>query len=159
MYQKILLPTDGSNNAKQAGKHAIWIADKTNAEIVVLSVIDVNCLQPSYLPSFRKNLDNCLRDEGKKALQEFKNDLEEAQCQGICKNIKFTTMIKEGKPHLEILKTIDEEDIDLVIMGASGKHGVDELILGKVTERVLRETKTPILVVRCINNEKSMKKN
>ena len=113
MYQKILLPTDGSDNARQAGKHAIWIADKTNAEIVVLNVIDVNYLQPSYLPSFRKNLDNCLRDEGKKALQEFKNDLEEAQCQGICKNIKFTTMIKEGKPHLEILKTIDEEDIDL----------------------------------------------
>ena len=45
-------------------------------------------------------------------------------------------MIKEGKPHLMILKTIDEEDIDLVIMGASGIHGVDKLILGKVTERV-----------------------
>ncbi len=148
MYHKILLPTDGSNNARQAGRHAIWIADKNNAEIVVLNVIDVNYLQPSYLPSFRKNLDNCLRDEGEKALNEFKNDLEESQCQGLCKNIKFTTIIKEGKPHLEILKTIDEEDIDLVIMGASGKHGVDQLILGRVTERVLREAKTPILVVR-----------
>ena len=148
MYHKILLPTDGSLNAKKAGKHALWIADKSNAEIVVLNVIDVNYLQPSYLPSFKKNLDNCLRDEGKKALQEFKKDLEESQCQGFCKNIKFTSLIKEGKPHLMILKTIDEEDIDLVIMGASGVHGVDQFILGKVTERVLRETKTPILVVR-----------
>ena len=148
MYDKILLPTDGSINARRAGKHALWIADESNAEIVVLNVIDVNYLQPSYLPSFNKNLDNCLIDEGKKALQEFKKDLEESQCQGLCKNIKFTNMIKEGKPHLMILKTIDEENIDLVIMGASGIHGVDRFILGKVTERVLRETKTPILVVR-----------
>ena len=57
-------------------------------------------------------------------------------------------MIKEGKPYLMILKTIKEKNIDLVIMGASGIHGVDQFILGNVTERVLREAKTPILVVR-----------
>jgi nucleotide-binding universal stress UspA family protein len=148
MYNKILLPTDGSLNAQRAGNHALWIADKNNAEIVVLNVIDVNYLQPSYLPSFKKNLDNCLRDEGNKALQSFKKDVLESQCQGFCKNIKFTTMIKEGKPYLMILKTIKEKNIDLVIMGASGIHGVDQFILGNVTERVLREAKTPILVVR-----------
>ena len=148
MYQRILLPTDGSLNARQAGKHAIWIADKSNAEILVLNVIDVNYLQPSYLPSFKEDLDKSLREEGEKALQDFKKDLEESQCQGLCKNIKFTTIIKEGKPYLEILKTIDEEYIDLVVMGASGIHGIDQLILGKVTERVLREAKSPVLVVR-----------
>jgi nucleotide-binding universal stress UspA family protein len=148
MYQRILLPTDGSLNARQAGKHAIWIADKSNAEILVLNVIDVNYLQPSYLPSFKEDLDKSLREEGEKALQDFKKDLEESQCQGLCKNIKFTTIIKEGKPYLEILKTIDEEYIDLVVMGASGIHGIDQFILGNVTERVLREAKSPVLVVR-----------
>lgn len=148
MYDKILLPTDGSFNARQAGKHAIWIADKSNAEILVLNVIDVNYLQPSYLPSFRESLDNSLREEGEKALEEFKKDLEESQCQGLCKNIKFTMMIKEGKPHIEILNTIIKENIDLVIMGASGKHGVDRFILGNVTLRVLRGSKTPVLIVR-----------
>ena len=92
MYQRILLPTDGSLNARQAGKHAIWIADKSNAEILVLNVIDVNYLQPSYLPSFKEDLDKSLREEGEKALQDFKKDLEESQCQGLCKNIKFTTI-------------------------------------------------------------------
>ena len=148
MYKKILLPTDGSENSKRAGKHAIWIADKSNAEILVLNVIDVNYLQPSYLPSFKEDLDKSLREEGEKALQDFKKDLEESQCQGLCKNIKFTTIIKEGKPYLEILKTIDEEYIDLVVMGASGIHGIDQFILGNVTERVLREAKSPVLVVR-----------
>ena len=146
MYQKILLPTDGSLNAKQAGEHAMWIADKSNAEILVLNVIDVNYLQPSYLPSFRANLDNCLRNEGKKAIKQFEKDLADIQCQGVCKNIKFTSMIKEGKPYIEILKIIDEEDIDLVVMGASGRHGIDQL-LGNVTMRVLREAGVPVLVV------------
>ena len=54
MYNKILLPTDGSINAEKAGKHALWIADESNAEIVALNVIDVNYLQPSYLPKFQE---------------------------------------------------------------------------------------------------------
>lgn len=148
MYHKILLPTDGSNTSRRAGKHAIWIADKSNAEIIVLSVIDVNYLQPSYLPSFRLDLDKCLRQESEKALKQFKDDLEESQCHGYCKNIKFTIITKEGKPHVEILDTIKEEDIDLVIMGASGRHGIDQYMLGNVTLRVLREAEIPVFIIR-----------
>jgi len=147
MYQKILLPTDGSSSSKRAGEHALWIADKTQGHIVVLNVIDVNYLQPSYLPSFTADLDSQLRKEGKKALHEFKNDLEESQCKGSCKNVDLSLKIKEGKPYLTILETIDEEDIDLVVMGASGRHGVDRFALGSVTERVLRKAKVPVLVV------------
>lgn len=147
MYQKILLPTDGSPNSKRAGRHALWIADKTHGQIVVLNVIDVNYLQPSYLPSFSEELDKELRNEGERAVQDFKKDLEESQCKGVCKDIELTTEIKEGKPHVEILETIDQENIDVVVMGASGRHGVDRFVLGSVTGRVLREAKVPVLVV------------
>lgn len=147
MYKKILLPTDGSENSKRAGEQAISLADVTGADIIVLNVIDVNYLQPSYLPSFREDLEKELRNEGKKAIENFKEDLEERQCQGTCKNVKFISKIEEGKPHEVILETMDEEDVDVVVMGASGKHGFDRILLGSTTERVVRETTRPVLVV------------
>jgi nucleotide-binding universal stress UspA family protein len=147
MYQKILLPTDGSECAKRAGKHAIWIADVSSADIVVLNVIDTNYLQPTYLPSFREDLDKELRIEGKKAVEDFIENLEESQCKGACKNVNLTTEVKEGKPYVEILEIINKEGIDLVVMGVSGRHGLERFMLGSVTERVVREATCPVLVV------------
>jgi len=147
MYKKILLPTDGSENAKRAGEQAISLADVTGAEIIVLNVIDVNYLQPSYLPSFREDLEKELRNEGNMAIKAFKEDLEERQCQGTCKNVKFISKIEEGKPHEVIINAMDEEDVDVVIMGTSGKHGLDRFLLGSTTERVVREATRPVLVV------------
>jgi nucleotide-binding universal stress UspA family protein len=147
MYKKILLPTDGSENAKRAGEQAISLADVTGADIIVLNVIDVNYLQPSYLPSFREDLEKELRNEGKRAIELFEKDLEESQCRGQCKNVNFISKIEEGKPHEIILETMDEEDVDIVIMGASGKHGLDRVLLGSTTERVVRGATRPVLVV------------
>ena len=147
MYNKILLPTDGSENAKRAGKHAIWIADASGADILVLNVVEPYYPQISSLPNFREELYDELREEGKNAVESFKKELELNQCNGICKTIKLTTKIKEGKAYMEITKAIKDENIDLVVLGASGRHGLDRFMLGSVTERVVREASCPVLVV------------
>jgi nucleotide-binding universal stress UspA family protein len=147
LYNKILLPTDGSENAKRAGKHAIWIADASGADIIVLNVIEPYYPQISALPNFSEVVFDELREEGRNAVESFKRDLEQNQCNGVCKNIMLTTKINEGKAYLEILKTIKEENIDLVVIGASGRHGLDRFLLGSVTERVVREANCPVLVV------------
>ena len=147
VYHRILLPTDGSENAKRAGKHAIWIADASGADIIVLNVIEPYYPQISALPNFSEVVFDELREEGKNAVESFKQDLELNQCKGICKNIRLTTKINEGKAYLEILKTIKKENIDLVVIGASGRHGIDRFLLGSVTERVIREANCPVLVV------------
>ena len=72
--------------------------------------------------------------------------MEDTQCKGICKNVNLKTLIKEGKPSNEIIKVLKEEDIDLVVMGASGRHGLDRFMLGSVTERVVREAEKPVMV-------------
>ena len=147
MYSRILLPTDGSENAKRAGKHAIWISDASGADIVVLNVIEPYYPQISALPNFSEVIFDELREEGETAVRSFKQELESNQCNGICKNIKLTTQIKEGKAFVEIIEFIKKENIDLVVMGASGRHGLDRFILGSVTERVVREAICPVLVV------------
>ena len=147
VYHRILLPTDGSENAKRAGKHAIWIANASSADIIVLNVIEPYYPQISALPNFSEVVFDELREEGKNAVESFKQDLELNQCKGICKNIRLTTKIDEGKAYMEILKTIKKENIDLVVIGASGRHGLDRYLLGSVTERVVREANCQVLVV------------
>ena len=147
MYHKILLPMDGSENARRAGKHAIWIADASDADIIVLNVIEPYYPQISALPNFSEVVFDELREEGKNAVESFKQDLETNQCNGICKNIRLTTKINEGKAYMEILKTIKKENIALVVIGASGRHGLDRFLLGSVTERVVREANCSVLVV------------
>jgi nucleotide-binding universal stress UspA family protein len=56
-------------------------------------------------------------------------------------------MIKEGKPSDEILKTIEEENIDQVIMGKSGRHGLDKFVMGSTADKVVRTAKVPVNVI------------
>ena len=61
--------------------------------------------------------------------------------------VKLIKESKEGPPADVILKTVKEENIDLIVMGTSGKHGLDRFLLGSVTEKVVRSAKIPVLAV------------
>jgi len=148
LYKKLLLPTDGSEYSEKAGEHAIWIADKSFAEIIVLYVVDTHYLRALPQPDLRKTLDKDLREEGKIAVNKFSEELEKDQCNGFCKNVKLTTEFKKGKPAEEILKIIEEKNIDLVVMSASGKHALHKFLEGSVTESVVRSAKCSVLVVK-----------
>ena len=147
MNKKILLPTDGSKNAERAGEYAISHADLTGDVIIVLHVIDTDYLDAIPQLDIRESLDKDLRADGERAVEKFKKKVEEIQCKGKCQNIEFKTLIKEGKPAHVILKTIDEEGIDQVVIGKSGKHGLERLLLGRTTDRVVKEAKVPVNVI------------
>ncbi|MGB9201089.1 universal stress protein [Methanobacterium sp.] len=153
MYNRILLPIDGSDHSKLATKHAIDIADRNNGHITVLFVIEPNypslpVLPIATLPTPDDNYYDELREEGNKIIEEFEVEIEKNQLGGKCQNINFNTLIREGKPHIEILETMKEEDFDLLVMGASGRNStIDRLALGSVTEMVIRESKIPVMVI------------
>ncbi|OEC88547.1 MULTISPECIES: universal stress protein [Methanobacterium] len=147
MYKKILLPTDGSQPAHKAAEQAIWIAIMSNAELIVLHVIDTSIF--TGLPSKESisKVKELLKNEEKNyfnAVQDIllkykeKHNIE----------IKLVFMSKEGHPAHTIRKIVDKENIDLVVMGTSGKHGMDRFLLGSVAERVVRTASCPVLVVR-----------
>ncbi len=153
MYKKILLPTDGSENSKRANEHVLWIADKSGADIVIIFVVEphfpslATTLPLSTLPTPDDSYYQEIRTEGKQIIEDFTRSFEDEQCKGKCLNVNLKNIIKEGRPHIQILNTINEENIDLIVMGASGRHGFDRFVLGSVTERVVREAKKPVLVV------------
>jgi nucleotide-binding universal stress UspA family protein len=150
MYSKILLPTDGSENAERAGIHALWIANITNAEIMVLNIFEppkMAVLPISVLPGTDEGLYEQLKEEGHGIAEDFTLKLQKIKRNGTYHDIKIGSIVREGKAYDKILKTVLEEGIGLVVMGASGRHGLDRITLGSVTERVVRGSKTPVLVV------------
>jgi nucleotide-binding universal stress UspA family protein len=145
LYKKILLPTDGSEYANKAAENAIWIARASGAEIIALNVIETSTLVGLPAEDLIVRIKEMLKEEGRIALEHIfematKNNIEEG-------DIKVTLEIKEGSPADIILKTIDEEGIDLVVIGTSGKYGLDRFLLGSVTEKVVRSAKCPVLAV------------
>ena len=147
MYNKILLPTDGSKPALKATKHAIWTAIQSNAEIIALHVIDMSSFAGLPTRESKKSIKELLVNEGKQAFDEIV-DLSIECREEYDKEIKISFVTKEGHPIDIILKLVEDEDVDLVVMGTSGKHGMDRFLLGSVAENVVRSSKSPVLVIR-----------
>jgi nucleotide-binding universal stress UspA family protein len=148
MYNKILLPVDGSECAENAAKHAIIIAGQNNAELIVLNVLETYSLSGMPVDNFTIKINEIFRREGITALDRiskiFKDLLQE---KGFLKGVKLTLKTEEGHPADLILKTIEDNNIDLVVMGASGKHAIQRFLVGSVAEKVVRHAKCPVLTV------------
>ena len=147
MYQKILLPTDGSKFAEKAAEHAIWIASKSGAEIIVLNVIETSSLVGLPAEDLIVRIKEMLKEEGRRSLERISEMVTEEEKELKIEDIKVNLKTEEGSPADAILKTVEKEDVDLVVMGTSGKHGLDRFLLGSVTEKVVRSAKCPVLAV------------
>ena len=147
MVKRILLATDGSEAAQRAGKYAISEANLSGADLIVLNVIDMDYLESLPQSDLREKLDEELREEGKNAVEKFEQNLKDEECAGNCKNVNLITLIKKGKPEDIILETADKENVDQIIIGKSGKHGLERFLLGSTTERVVRKAKVPVNVI------------
>ena len=141
MYDRILLPTDGSDGTDQALSHAVAIAEGRNATIHTLSVVD----RRLYLAADegqKSELKATMQDDAQAAVERVADGAAAA-------GVDHTTAVRDGVPYREILAYATETPVDLVVMGTHGRSGRDKLAnLGSVTERVVENTDTPILVVR-----------
>ena len=139
MYKKILVPTDGSEFAKKAQKHALFLANVTGAEIVAVSVTENNFVNGLPLDDEVYQLNQVLNERSEENLAEFDKLNED--------NIKISHVIREGSPARVILEVAQEEDVDLIVMGSSGKSGFDRFIMGSVADKVVNSAKCAVLVV------------
>ena len=139
MYKKILVPTDGSDFAKDAALHALFLAKVSGAEIIALSVSENHFINGISVSEEIEQINQILTDCCKKDLEEFE-DMNDG-------GVKISSVIKEGSPAKTILEVAEKEDIDLIVIGSSGKSGFDRFILGSVSDKVVNAAKCPVLVV------------
>ncbi|WP_135536068.1 universal stress protein [Halostella pelagica] len=141
MYERILLPTDGSEGSQRAIDHAVAIADETGATIHAVNVVDTSEYQTLDGPIMES-----IEARGHKALEA----VEEV---GSRATVAVETTIRHGIPHTEILAAASDLDVDVIVMGTNGRTGLDRVLLGSVAERVVREAIVPVTTVRAIEAE------
>lgn len=137
MYEKILLPTDGSEGAEVAVDHAIDLAQKYDATLHILYVADVRVESTSDIWA---NMLGELEELGKEATERIAEKASEADVEAI-------TEVRRGIPHEEINSYVDENSIDLITMGTHGRTGLDRVLLGSVAEKLVRTSEIPVLTV------------
>jgi nucleotide-binding universal stress UspA family protein len=141
MYDDILLPTDGSEGIAAAAKHAETLADRSNATIHVLSVVDTRNRFES--PTGGLSMEAWTDAERDRAEHAVENTVAR-----LCDESRVETAVVEGMPKTAILDYVDDEGIDMVVMGTHGRTGLDHYLIGSVTEKVVRRSPVPVVTVR-----------
>lgn len=142
MFDRILVPTDGSDLAKPAVEMALGLAESHDAKVHVLFIVD----QPPSVSATAEgfsgldNLLDALENEGHEVTSEV---VEQAGERGI----EATAAVRRGNPHDDILSYANEHEIDIIVMGTHGRTGVKRALLGSVTEDVVRHSEIPVLTV------------
>ncbi len=141
MYDRILIPTDGSAGVTQAIRHGMAIAEGHAATVHGLYVIDRRLVFAADDTEQQSDVRETLRAEGNEAVQAVADTV-------IDEGLDVETAVQEGIPASAILDYVSEQGIDLVVMGTHGRTGRDRLgHLGSVTDRVVRGAEVPIVVV------------
>ncbi|WP_457629966.1 universal stress protein [Oceanithermus sp.] len=143
MYQKVLLPTDGSPCSEQALREGLELVRACNAQATVLYVVENPLLTLPMLPEGIP-YEAELYEDLKKAAAEV---LERSRAIAAELGVEVSTAMEEGQPVPAIVSFA--RDFDLIIMGTHGRGGLEKLIMGSVTEGVLHRTDKAVLVIHC----------
>lgn len=148
MYESILFPTDGSDQANAAIEHGLDRVAGPDTLVHVLYVAEPFHMLPldasgikSLTSLEQTELD--LQEAAEEAIEEFVARVRDQRG----KDMQIEHAIRRGAPHKEIIAYADENDIQLIVLGTSGRTDLASYALGSVTERILRTTEIPVLVV------------
>lgn len=146
MFRKILFPTDFSDTSKKVIPylkylHSIGKIHETE-EVIILHVVDTYLRTPFLYAAneFLAAIDKII-DKARAAAGEVAKSLNDV-------GIKTRVRIERGFPLHEILRIENEESVDLIILGSHGRSNIEEMLLGSVSENVIRKAKCPVLVVK-----------
>ncbi len=132
MAKKILVATDGSDQAKDAISLAIQLAEKQGLGLVALRVVDVD----RYASEFEAVRDVVMKELGDQA----KRILDDAKAQVKAAGLSLDTQVRHGDSSREIIRFAQEnDDVVMIVMGASGRRRLGRQLIGSTAERVVRQ--------------------
>jgi len=143
MFEKILYPTDFSEVSKKALDYIEQLKEVGTKEIIVLHVIDergigtVTRFAPGNADAVLRSIEADSRKEARSIEAKLKQ-----------KGFTVKVRIETGIPLREILRVEKEEGVSAIVIGSHGKTNLKEMLLGSVSEKVIRQSKSPILVIK-----------
>jgi nucleotide-binding universal stress UspA family protein len=140
MFENILVATDGSEHGNRAAKVAIELGKISGGTVTAIYVADTN--RTSHLPDdmLLFSIRELLIKEGNEAIKVVEKKSKEA-------GVKFEGYVAEGNPGSEIISYAEKKGANLIVIGAVGRTGLDKFLLGSVAEKVVRNSRIPVLTV------------
>ena len=142
MIETVAIATDGSESVSRCVDVALDLAERFEADVHALSVVDETEVASSP---------ERLREELRTALETDANGAVEAVTERT--DSEITTAVIEGRPADAIAEYARAEGIDVVATGTRGRHGEHRFLIGSVAERLVRTCPVPVLTVRQLSAE------
>ena len=151
MYQKILVPVDGSATSMQGLEQAIGMARLSNGRLRLIHVVDElsYALAMDAYSGYSGDWMSLLRGNGTKTLLECKQKVEAA-------GVPVETVLRDnlaGSVYDLVTTEAASWPADLIVLGTHGRRGAKRLFLGSSAEQILREAPVPVLLVRATGTE------
>lgn len=142
LFKKILIATDGSENARRAASYGVNIAKATGAEVHALYIISTqHAVTTRTVMGWSEAFEEYLANKGGVAIADVEKLGKEA-------GVKVEPVFLKGIPADKILNYAEENNIDLIVMGTHGLTGIKRFLIGSVAESVVRHSKAPVMVIR-----------
>jgi nucleotide-binding universal stress UspA family protein len=146
--QKILVPTDFSENSEKALMYAARLAQRNNSSLILFHAFELPELVRTLPHDFSyesnqelKGLFDAARKQSEQRLETLARDVQ-------ANNLKVETLQCLGTPYEEIVKVAKQREVDLIVIATHGRTGVKHFLLGSTAERVINIAPCPVLVVR-----------
>ena len=136
---RIAVAVDGSDNAVRAAKYAIILTQSfPNARLEVIYVADYNKAKEDYLLAQTPESLTLKREQKIQPIVELAKEA----------NVNVATLILKGRPSDEIIRYVNDENIDHMVIGSRGLNSFQEMIVGSVSHKVMKHVKCPVTIVK-----------
>lgn len=145
MISRILLPTDFSKHSRKCIDYVLKLKDCGINEVIIMHVIDYKIIKETDMVfdgevDEEKIIERSI-EQAEKQLKIFTEPLEKS-------GLRISFLVKVGNPCSEIIKAADEMNVSMIIMGHRGHNIAEELLLGSNSEKVIRKSTKPVLLIR-----------
>jgi nucleotide-binding universal stress UspA family protein len=138
---KVLFPTDFSEFSDKALAYAASLCREFRAKLLIQHACELPVVLPEMLPENTNSLGENLADHARQILNDLGAGLGD---------VKHEVVVNTGLAFREICKTVEREDVDLVVMPTHGRAGLSHFLFGSVAEKVVRMAKCPVMTIRPI---------
>lgn len=139
MYDRVILPTDGSKNAMKGVKEGLEMAKTLGVKAVGIYVVNVSEYKGLHHASIKESARSGMKSTGHEALDEIEEMADEL-------GVELERKILDGKPFEQIAAAAD--DTDIIYISSHGLSGFTRLFMGSTTERVIKHADATVAVVK-----------